>query len=137
MQNCNDTIGNRTRDLPACSAVPQTALPRAPVNIRYLHYTTNCILPRLKTNEKSCSGVLGYECLVQRDVITQACGQTVTFDSPPPVPHNTASVLYRECQCSRSGAVAIWDNRRHLQPAIRHIRGRLSNISYTRKQTKC
>jgi hypothetical protein len=26
----NDTIGNRTRDLPACSAVPQpTALPRA------------------------------------------------------------------------------------------------------------
>ena len=27
----NDTIGNRTRDLPACSAVPQaTATPRAP-----------------------------------------------------------------------------------------------------------
>ena len=31
MKNCNDTIGNRTRDLPACSAVPQpTAPPRAP-----------------------------------------------------------------------------------------------------------
>ena len=31
MKNSNDTIGNRTRDLPACSAVPQpTALPRAP-----------------------------------------------------------------------------------------------------------
>ena len=30
MKNSNDTIGNRTRDLPACSAVPQpTALPRA------------------------------------------------------------------------------------------------------------
>ena len=29
MRNCNDTIGNRTRDLPACSAVPQpTAPPR-------------------------------------------------------------------------------------------------------------
>jgi hypothetical protein len=28
MKNCNDTIGNRTRDLPACSAVPQpTACP--------------------------------------------------------------------------------------------------------------
>jgi hypothetical protein len=24
MKNCKDTIGNRTRDLPACSAVPQT-----------------------------------------------------------------------------------------------------------------
>jgi hypothetical protein len=31
MKNSNDTIGNRTIDLPACSAVPQpTASPRAP-----------------------------------------------------------------------------------------------------------
>ena len=31
MKNSNDTIENRTRDLPACSAVPQpTAPPRAP-----------------------------------------------------------------------------------------------------------
>jgi hypothetical protein len=31
MKNSSDTIGNRTRDLPACSAVPQpTAPPRAP-----------------------------------------------------------------------------------------------------------
>jgi len=30
MKNSNDTIGNRTRDLPTCSAVPQpTAPPRA------------------------------------------------------------------------------------------------------------
>ena len=31
MKNSNDTIRNRTSDLPTCSAVPQpTALPRAP-----------------------------------------------------------------------------------------------------------
>ena len=31
LKNSNGTIGNRTRDLPACSAVPQpTAPPRAP-----------------------------------------------------------------------------------------------------------
>ena len=31
MKNSNETPGNRTRDLPACSAVPQpTAPPRAP-----------------------------------------------------------------------------------------------------------
>ena len=31
MKNSNDTIGNRTRDLPACSAVPQPTAPqRAP-----------------------------------------------------------------------------------------------------------
>ena len=32
MKNSNDTIGNRTRDLPGCGAVPQpTAPPRAPL----------------------------------------------------------------------------------------------------------
>ena len=37
MKNYNDTIGNRTRDLPTCSTVPQpTALPRAPRNCRRL-----------------------------------------------------------------------------------------------------
>jgi hypothetical protein len=31
MKNSSDTIGNRTRDLPTCSAVPQlTALPLGP-----------------------------------------------------------------------------------------------------------
>jgi len=36
MKNSNDTIGNRTRDLPVCSAVPKpTALPRAPYFLQY------------------------------------------------------------------------------------------------------
>ena len=37
MKNSNDTIGNRTPDLPTCSAVPQaTAPPRAPhVQVTY------------------------------------------------------------------------------------------------------
>ena len=35
MKNSNDNIGNRTRDLPACSAVPQpTAPPRARLKLR-------------------------------------------------------------------------------------------------------
>jgi hypothetical protein len=34
MKNSKDTIGNQTRDLPTCSAVPQpTAPPRAPNQI--------------------------------------------------------------------------------------------------------
>jgi len=37
MKNSNDTIGNRTRDLPACSTVPQpTVPPRAPSNVQYM-----------------------------------------------------------------------------------------------------
>jgi len=33
MKNSSDTIGNRTRDLPACGALPQpTAPPRTPIN---------------------------------------------------------------------------------------------------------
>ena len=40
IKNSNDTIGNRNRDLPACSAVPQpTAPPRAPtrMNVDKIH----------------------------------------------------------------------------------------------------
>ena len=34
MKNSNDTIGNRTRDLPTCSGVPQpTALPCGPLDV--------------------------------------------------------------------------------------------------------
>ena len=37
MKNSDDTIENRTRDLPACSAVPQpTAPPRAPCHVGWL-----------------------------------------------------------------------------------------------------
>jgi len=54
MKNSNDTIGDGTRDLPACSAVPQPTAPsRAPhltqllennfrpIICNYLGYTTN------------------------------------------------------------------------------------------------
>jgi len=47
MKKSNDTIGNRTRDLPACSAVPEpTALPRAP----FVRYTS------IKFHENLSSG---------------------------------------------------------------------------------
>jgi len=38
MKNSNYTIGNRTRNLPACSAVPQpTAPPLAAKDLRYMY----------------------------------------------------------------------------------------------------
>ena len=51
MKNSNDTIGNRTRDLPACSAVPQpTAPPCAPncavrTEILYIMWIHFCFTP--------------------------------------------------------------------------------------------
>jgi len=42
MKNSVDTIGNRTRDLPACSAVPQPTAPPRPPNLHVLSYT--CII---------------------------------------------------------------------------------------------
>ena len=40
MKNSNYTIRNGTRDLPACSAVPQpTAPPRAPIIIIFINLT--------------------------------------------------------------------------------------------------
>jgi len=43
MKNSNDTIGNRTRDLPACSAVPQ---PTSPPNA--CHYTVRLVSLRCR-----------------------------------------------------------------------------------------
>ena len=47
MTNSNDTVGNRTRDLPTCSAVPQqTASPRHRVHLSVLNRgecTVSCI----------------------------------------------------------------------------------------------
>jgi len=43
MKNSNGTIGNRTSELPACSAVPQpTAPPRAPTVWYVLSHYTGC-----------------------------------------------------------------------------------------------
>ena len=36
MKNSNDTIGNRTRDLPTCSAVPQPTAPPRSHQLRYI-----------------------------------------------------------------------------------------------------
>ena len=38
MKNSNDIIGNRTRDLPACSAVPQPTVPPRARLILYQNY---------------------------------------------------------------------------------------------------
>jgi hypothetical protein len=41
MKNSNDTIGNRTRDLPTCSVVPQsTALPRVAEVVKCVYAET-------------------------------------------------------------------------------------------------
>jgi hypothetical protein len=44
MKNSNDTIENRNRDLPACSAVPQPTVPP-----RALIYKTQKIIEQIKT----------------------------------------------------------------------------------------
>jgi hypothetical protein len=51
MKNSNDTIGNRTRDLPTCSAVPPTALPRAPRIVPWQHKNT-LLLSKVIINSK-------------------------------------------------------------------------------------
>ena len=49
MKNSNKTIGNRTRDLPACSVVPQlTAPPRAPVVVVVVVVSVPRVIPTWK-----------------------------------------------------------------------------------------
>ena len=62
MKNSNDTIGNRTRDLPACSAMPQpTAPPRAPYMKLYCgilwHTMAYCQSESRETQNTGCLDV--------------------------------------------------------------------------------
>jgi hypothetical protein len=53
MKNSNDTIGNRTRDLPVCTAVPQESNYTLPVSVRLL----DVVFEWLRTEQNySCSG---------------------------------------------------------------------------------
>ena len=51
MKNCNDTIGNRTRDLPTCSAVPQPTAP--PCALPYLAIGNKIHKQKHNTGEKN------------------------------------------------------------------------------------
>jgi hypothetical protein len=63
MKNSNDTIGNRTRDLPVCSAVPQPTVPPWQVpGVNLLGHEADHSLPfRVKVkNAWSYSSSLAY-----------------------------------------------------------------------------
>jgi len=58
MQNSKDNIGNRARDLPARSAVPQpTAPPHAPVKYLKAQYPTSRILASNKCHKKLVTSI--------------------------------------------------------------------------------
>jgi len=57
IKTSNDTIGNRTRDLPACSAAPQpTAPPRAPPMLK----TSRLMLVTIVTGIYKSCGTEGH-----------------------------------------------------------------------------
>jgi len=93
MQNSNDTIGNRTRDLPTCSAVPQpTAPPRAHLisssegNLCWFEAATSPsvslsllllthITERSKDLRRHCPAVSGGKCRVSTAATILHCCQ--------------------------------------------------------------
>jgi hypothetical protein len=61
MKSSNDTIGNRTRDLPGCSAVPQPTAPlRAPPHISLVPVLTPLYLYVSTFPKYVCSAQYGY-----------------------------------------------------------------------------
>ena len=55
MKNSSDTIGNRTRDLPACSAVPQpTVPPHTPDLLLKIQITVNSVFIEDTDNCEQC-----------------------------------------------------------------------------------
>ena len=87
MENSNDNIGIRTRDLPTCSAVPQpTALPLVPL----VHYS---IRPNIRSHIDFssvgiCSPFERVEVNARRDIAGRGCtqlrlGSCVVLLEPP------------------------------------------------------
>jgi hypothetical protein len=57
MKNSNNTIGKRTRDLPACVAVPQPTAPRrAPYNlVLFVKFTFSVMTQLLQDEPTKCT----------------------------------------------------------------------------------
>jgi hypothetical protein len=63
MKNSNDSIGNRTRDLPTCSAVPQPTVPPSDPKLEELSYTIEKareVWETFKINSKPTFKTSGY-----------------------------------------------------------------------------
>jgi hypothetical protein len=54
MKNSNDTIGNGTRDLPTCSAVPQPTAPPAACPLPQKYYVQFCIYHTMSIFRQFC-----------------------------------------------------------------------------------
>jgi hypothetical protein len=68
MKNSNDTIGNRTRDLPACSAVTQ---PTAPPAARPLQYEVNKSIRSCRCSEYPAHLQARSKVRIQTDIYCQ------------------------------------------------------------------
>ena len=65
MKNFNDTIENRTRDLPACSAVPQPTAPSRAQPTRYSQYfTASAEIYKMSEIIKYIKNILVYKLIV-------------------------------------------------------------------------
>jgi hypothetical protein len=77
MQNSNDTIGNRIRDLPTCSAVPQ---PAAPPHVPYPHDTFLKFDHVLSHNPAVRAGVIDLRHFTVGKGLSQWAGTSVLFE---------------------------------------------------------
>jgi len=83
MKNSNNTIGNRTRDLSACSAVPQlTAPPRSPQTILAISLIMFSLLYTAGHSDRSVRGLgllplafwgSGFELLLGYGCLSRVC----------------------------------------------------------------
>jgi len=80
MKNSNDTIGNRTRELLACSAIPQ---PTAPTRAPVIHLKIICTLKRGVTPASEISEQINYPDVIRKETTTSVSSPFQVADSVP------------------------------------------------------
>jgi hypothetical protein len=79
MKNSNDTIGNRTRDLPACSEVAQPTVPPNKMCINY-KLTPKCVYIKVNgTNQRCCKSTESAIPSTRCSTILTKCKPTLLF----------------------------------------------------------
>jgi len=81
MKNSSDTTGNRTRELPACSAVPQSISPPQPVRLSFMTLRINSYYLHIQPYMLAFVMVNLFFCELRTEFIYEGKGKVIPLQA--------------------------------------------------------